>query len=525
MSRDTHTARFLQNTLSTALYHITAMVMGFLTPRLMILYYGSEVNGLIVSVTEFLTYFKTVEAGLAAAAIAALYEPLAKRDASAISGVVSAARGFYNRAGWIFAALTLAFSAVYPFIVPVMDANGLRMNELSVMLLVLAMGVSGVLEFFSLSRYRVLLTADQRTYVVSLTSMCSLLLSTALLVALPILGADVITVRLAASLTILVRSVLLHRYTHKHYPDVNVYAPPNKTALSKRWDALSVELTDVFQQGAGVVLTTLITRDAGIVSVYGLYHMVTVGLWSILKMGTTGVYSIFGNLLVSGRKSRFQTAYRDFECLYHTVCGVLFGAAAVLIIPFVNLYTENVTDVNYNQPIIGLLIIAEALSNQIKIPLDLMISSSGKFTEVRWHCVAQVVTTAVLGTLLGLLGLSLYGVTGAVCGALLGVIGGNLVRAGFQLSFVPKHVTGLDWRESLWRMLRMVLTVALVAAPLLALIQPPRRFFTWVLYAALLAIYATAVSGALAWLFDRKAFKSLIGRVAYMFKHGRSRES
>lgn len=519
MSHNTHTARFVQNTLSTALYHITAMVMGFLTPRLMILYYGSEVNGLIVSVTEFLTYFKTVEAGLAAAAIAALYQPLANRDSDAISGIVSAARGFYNRAGWIFAAMTLAFSAVYPFIVPVVDVNGVRMSELSVMLLVLAMGVSGVLEFFSLSRYRVLLTADQRTYVVSLTSMSSLLLSTALLVALPMLGANVIVVRLAASLTILVRSVLLYRYTQKHYPDVDVYAKPNKAALSKRWDALSVELTDVFQQGAGVILTTLITRDAGIVSVYGLYHMVTVGLWSILKMATTGVYSIFGNLLVSsGRKVRFQNAYRDFECLYHTACGILFGAAAVLIIPFVNLYTENVTDVNYNQPLIGLLIIAEALSNQCKIPMDLMISSSGRFTDVRWHCMAQVGATLVIGTALGLAGLHFYGAVGAVCGALIGVICGNLLRAGFQLSFVPKNVTGLRWQDSLKRILRMFLTVALIAAPLLLLVSPPRRFFTWFMYAALLALYSTVVSLALAWLFDRAALKSLLGRLKYMLK-------
>ncbi|MEG2702800.1 MAG: hypothetical protein RSA65_09295, partial [Clostridia bacterium] len=80
------------------------------------------------------------------------------------------------------------FAIGYPFVVPVSDVNGLRMGELSVMLLIMSMGISGALEFFTLSRYRVLLTADQRTYVVSLTSMCSLLLSTALLVVLPYLG-------------------------------------------------------------------------------------------------------------------------------------------------------------------------------------------------------------------------------------------------------------------------------------------------------------------------------------------------
>lgn len=515
LSRNTRTARFVQNTLSTAVYQLTAMLMGFLTPRLMILYYGSEVNGLIVSVTEFLTYFKMVEAGLAAASIFALYEPLAKRDAEAVSGIVSAARQFYNKAGWLFCGLTLVFAVGYPFVVPVTDIDGVRMSELSVMILIMAMGISGALEFFTLSRYRVLLTADQRTYVVSLTSMASLLLSTALIVVLPYLGQSVIVVRLAASLTILLRSVILSRYTAKHYPNVNPMAKPNKAALGLRWDALYFELTNVFQQGAGVILATLITRDTAIISVYGLYHMVTVGLWGVLKMATTGIYSIFGNLLVSRHQYAFQKAYRDFECLYHMANTILFGAAAVLIVPFVMLYTDGVTDVNYYAPALGMLMIAEALTNQCKMPMDLMISSSGKFREVRGQCVTQVVTTLALGTALGLCGLP-YGPMAAVCGILTGVIAANLVRAAMQLRFVPKEITGLPWRESALRILRMFLTVAMIAAPCLLLVSPPRRFFSWFMYAALLVLYSSAAAFVSAWLFDRKALRSLLGRLKYM---------
>ena len=66
---NTRTSRFVQNTVFTAAYQFTAMLMGFVTPRLIMLFYGSQVNGLIVSVTEFLTYFRLVEAGLAAAAV------------------------------------------------------------------------------------------------------------------------------------------------------------------------------------------------------------------------------------------------------------------------------------------------------------------------------------------------------------------------------------------------------------------------------------------------------------------------
>ena len=513
----TRTARFVQNMLSTAVYQLTAMVMGFITPRLMILYYGSEINGLIVSVTEFLTYFKMVEAGLAAAANVALYEPLARRDDAAVSGIVSAARGFYNTAGWLFGFITLAFAVAYPFFVPVTDLTGIRVSHVRVMALIVAMGLSGALEFFTMSRYRVLLTADQRTYVVSLASMTSLLLSTALIVVLPYLGQDVIVVRLAASLTILLRSLLLSRYAKKHYPHVDVHAAPNRDALGKRWDALYVELTSVFQQGAGVILGTVVTRDAGILSVYGVYHMVTVGLWGILKMATTGIYSIFGNLLVSGRKSAFQRAYRDFECLYYLVVSILFGAAAVLIVPFVNLYTHGVTDVNYDTPLLGMLIIAEALTNHAKMPMDLMISASGKFREVRAHCIWQVGVTIVSGMALGLLLLPL-GTLSSLCGIVAGVCLGNLTRTVCQLSFVPREVTGTSWRKSAWRIARMFVTVVVIAAPCLMLVDPPRRFFTWAMYGVMMTLYATAVSFLSAWLFDRKALKSLMGRLGFMLK-------
>ena len=48
------------------------MVMGFTTPRLMILYYGSEINGLIVSVTGSPDLFQDGEPAWPAANVALL---------------------------------------------------------------------------------------------------------------------------------------------------------------------------------------------------------------------------------------------------------------------------------------------------------------------------------------------------------------------------------------------------------------------------------------------------------------------
>ena len=49
---------------------------------------------------------------------------------------------------------------------------------------------------------------------------------------------NIIVVRLLASLTIAVRPLILGRYVKKVYPQVNAFAKPDKSALSRRWDAM-----------------------------------------------------------------------------------------------------------------------------------------------------------------------------------------------------------------------------------------------------------------------------------------------
>lgn len=501
----TRTTRFVQNTVATGVYQLAAMIMGFVTPRLTMLYYGSAVNGLVVSITEFLTYFKLVEAGLAAAAIYSLYDPLARGDDARVSAIVSAARKFYNTTGFIFLGITAVFSAIYPFIVRVEE-----MSAGSVFLLSMVMGLSGALEFFTMARYRVLLTSDQKTYVVSIASTASLLVSTGLIALLSILRTDIVVVRLAAALTILVRSVILYVYVRRKYPGVNAYAKPDPTPLARRWDAMYQQITTAFHQSASTVLTTIITRSATLISVYATYHMVTIGLWGVLKTITTGVYSSFGNLIVTNQREKFQRAYRDFEYMYYSMSTVIYGVAAVLIIPFVKIYTHGVNDADYYQPLIALFVILEALTDHAKTPMYLMITAAGKFRETRHHNTLQIACAVVLGTALGLL----LGIPGILAG----IIVSNILRTTLQLLYVPRAITGVPAREAVWRIVRMFVTVGLIGLPVFVLLPWLTTLARWILAAVALSVYALLVTAGMGWLFDREAMLSLLSRVLYVLR-------
>ena len=55
---------------------IIALILGIIVPKLILVNYGSEINGLLSSVTNIYAYIAIVEAGVAAASCQALYKPI-----------------------------------------------------------------------------------------------------------------------------------------------------------------------------------------------------------------------------------------------------------------------------------------------------------------------------------------------------------------------------------------------------------------------------------------------------------------
>lgn len=135
------TKKFFYNSISTGFYQVVLMVAGLITPRIMLKYYGSEINGLISSINQFIVYFNLVEAGLSGAAIYALYKPLADNDHKAINGVVSAAKVLYPIRLYICVAYHRA-GCILSFFIKT-DA----ITPLNVSLLVIILGTNGALEF------------------------------------------------------------------------------------------------------------------------------------------------------------------------------------------------------------------------------------------------------------------------------------------------------------------------------------------------------------------------------------------
>lgn len=501
----TRTKKFFYNSITTAFYQLVVMIAGFITPRFMLQFYGSEINGLVSSINQFIVYFNLVEAGLSGAAIYALYKPLAEQNNKAISGIVTAAQRFYTQSGYMFVSLTVGLAVIYPFFVK-LDV----LTPLNVGVLVLILGVNGSLEFFTLSKYRVLLAADQRTYVVSLASIAHIFVNTLIIVILAKMRVNIVVLRFVALLSIFLRSLILMVYVKIKYKFVNYKEEPNTAALNKRWDALYLQILGAIHTGAPVIILTIVSGDLKIVSVYAIFNMIMAGVNGLLSIFISGLSASFGEVIARGEVKTLQKAYKEFEFFYYSLLAGIYSTFFVTIMPFIRIYTNGIKDVNYDLPIIGFLFVLNGLLYNIKTPQGMLVTSAGLFKETRAQTTIQGAIAIILGSLLTpFMGIS---------GVLMGSIASNIYRDIDLLFFVPKNVTKLPIRKSAYNILGLFFRTAIITIPFYFVRVNSNSFKTWVAYAGCAGLYAFLVVIICGLLFNRSDMKSMNQRIVGMIK-------
>ena len=154
------------------LLQFVTFLCGFILPPLIIQKYGSSTNGMISSINQFISYLNLVEAGVGGASIVALYKPLIEKKYETANKILSVTRKFYNKSGLIFLILIIVLAFFYPIIVKE------KVDYTTTFLMVLVLGISGISEFFLIGKYKVLLTADKRIYIISIVQALALLVAT-----------------------------------------------------------------------------------------------------------------------------------------------------------------------------------------------------------------------------------------------------------------------------------------------------------------------------------------------------------
>ncbi|MEE1199194.1 MAG: hypothetical protein U0L09_00930 [Christensenellales bacterium] len=394
------------NFLGSTASHLTTILMGVLLPRLYIVSYGSQVNGLLSGLNQLMVYLGLFEVGIGTMALQALYGPIARDDWNGINGVMSATRRYHRKTAVMYGATLLLLAFVYPVVVE----TGLSYSE--VFACIVLSGVSGVVTFWTYGKFRIFLRADGRNYVLyNLTTVITLLTNISKIVLIAN-GLDVIAVLSAAAVLQIVPAAYLSIYVARYYPRMDFSVPPCYEAISQRNYTMIQQISTLIFRNTDALLLTLFC-GLNTVSVYSVYRMITSHLENLIAVLQSSVGFALGQTFHVDRK-RFIRQIDCYERIYSAVSFAVFSVTLYFMLPFMRLYTRGIEDVEYVDGKLALLFVAVSLLTTMRSPMLSTINYAGHFKQTAGRCIAE----SVINLVVSIAAILRFGIYGALIGTI-----------------------------------------------------------------------------------------------------------
>ncbi len=503
------TKQAMKNAVTSLCLQLVLALSGIIVPRFFTTLYGSAVNGLVSSISQFITYLNLVEAGISAAGTVALFGPMADNDIQSTNKILSAANKFYKQSGSIFLALVALLVVFYPF--AVQNEIG---NTTFIRTMIVVLAISGLVDYFILGKYRMLLTADQRAYVVYIAQILGTVVMTAVSIIMMELGFSSLAVKGAAALIYILRSLAVVIYAKRHYTELNFKETPNMAAFDQRWAVLVHQITGMIVTNSAVILLTLLVEKNALVavSIYSTYNLVAWALSSVITAIQSGLSAGFGQVISKHEGDTLARSYSTYEYICYIFVFIVYACMGVLLYPFISVYSLDFADAAlYPQWSVVLFFTLAGFLQAMRMPPQTIINSAGHYKQTRSRAIAETVINLTVSLIL-VRPLGIVGVLIASCAS-------HIYRLVDVIIYNEKYFIAGSMKTTVLRLLRNIAALAL--AVWVGIILVPAKCDSWLVWFMSAAIYGVCVCVvfvAVNIISEPKEAKEMLGRVKEIIK-------
>jgi len=490
------TKKLAWNAISSLALQFISLICGFILPQLILHSYGSEVNGLVNSITQFLQVIALLELGLGAVIQSSLYKPLAKKDNMAVSKIIVSGSRFFRRLAYILLAYVLILMVVYP------NISNQNLGYLYTALLIAAMSISSFAQYYFGIIDRLLLTADQRGYIQYTAQIITLIVNTVACIILISAGCSIYMVKLVTSIIFLVRPLLIRMYINKHY-EINRKISYDVEPIEQKWNGIAQHVAAYILDGTDNIVLTIFASLTE-VSVYSVYHLVILGIKNLFISLTNGIRPLIGEMWAKQELNELMLFFAKIEWGIHTGVTYVFGCSITLIVPFVQVYTKGITDADYNVPFFAVLLTLANALFCLRLPYNILILAAGHYKQTQ----SNYIIAAVLNVVLSVILVIRFGLVGVAVGTLVAMLyqtiwmayydSNNLIRWPFHKFF--KQI-GID-------VLSIILGFILTRNMTMATVS----YFSWFIFAVKVAVIWFILAIVINIVFYRENVTELYGK-------------
>ena len=491
------------NILTSLLLQVITILCGLLIPRLIIQNFGSDVNGLISSITQFLGYITLLESGVGPVVKAALYKPISQKNNDEIKGILKASQRFFKKIAYIFVIYIVILCIFLPAVF------GEQFDVWLTVSLIVIISLSTFAEYFFGMTYRLYLEAEQKKYITSIIQIATYVLNTIVVIVLIKIGANIQIVKLASVFIYVLRPIIQNIYIKKKY-NLNYNDVKEEYNLKQKWDGLAQHIAAVAHNNTDITILTIFT-NAKIVSVYSVYSLIISGIKNLILSFISGIDASFGSMIANGEKEHLKKSFNVYELFYFSVITIIYTATLLLIIPFVQVYTNGITDTNYIVPAFAYIIVIAEMIWSLRQPYNELVKAAGHFKQTQIGAWVEVGTNIIISIVLVIK----FGMVGVAIGTVIAMI----IRTIEFILYTSKNMLGRSPMIAFRRF--MVVAIQVIIVVILSRLIPDMSeisYIAWIIYAIEIVLLVSLVVLSTNLIIYKEDRKELINLVKHIIK-------
>ena len=228
------------------------------------------------------------------------------------------------------------------------------------------------------------------------------------LVTLSLLGSNIILMKAITGIIFILRPLIQNIYVRKKF-NIDLKSCNQNLELKNKWDGLAQHIASVVHGNVDITLLTIFGNLTE-VSIYSVYYLVVKGVKSLITSFSIGIDATFGDMIAKKEMDNLNNKFNLYEVGYFTICTIVFTCTLVLIVPFISVYTKEITDANYIRYTFGYLIVLSEYIWAIRSPYISLAYAAGHFKETKigaWiECSINIFMSIILINKFGIIGVA-----------------------------------------------------------------------------------------------------------------------
>lgn len=379
------------NFLTDAIPQIIILIIGFVKIKFFIKILGNNQVGLYQLYGQIMAYLVLIEGGVGSAILFRLYKPIKDKDNEKISSIMSASSVIFKVIGTLIIIVGVILSFFVHFFVK--DTGEFSNGYMQITFIIYLL--SQAFFYFTIP-YRTMFEAEQKRYIPNIIFQTTTIIKGILELVIVLLGHGLIEILISLTICTLIANVIMVIVFKQYYKNrINMKAKKDFSMLKDVKDLSVNTLGNLLTNNIDVLI---ISKFIGLpfVVIYTTYNYFVEALKQFVDKISGATMAGIGDLILES-KEKAEKVFDEFNQMVSYIGSILCAPLFIIVNQFIDIWYEG--DVQTSLILAALFTII-LYYQVIRIPLKVYTLSSGKFKEVKYFVILEIVINVVLSLIL-----------------------------------------------------------------------------------------------------------------------------